>query len=80
MVRPKGNWAERRAAHLRAQGRGTPGWRLKWWRLEQELSQAQAAKRLGCTQPSVAGFELGTREPDEALRVAIRRRTGVAWP
>lgn len=79
MVRPKGDWAQRRAAHMKTPGRGSPGWRLKWWRLERELTQAQAAKRLGCTQPSVAGFELGTRTPDEGLREAIQRRTGITW-
>lgn len=79
MVRPKGDWEERRRAHLKAAGRGTSAWRLKWWRLEQEMSQAQVARHLGCTQPSVAGFELGTRTPDELLRKAIQKRTGITW-
>ena len=62
--------------HLRAKS----GWKLKHWRLQNELSQAQAAKLFGCSQPVLSQYELGERSPQDPDVVAkIRARTGIRW-
>lgn len=71
----------RRHQQADARTKSKPGWRLKHWRLMNELSQAQAAKRFGCSQPIWSQYELGVKVPhDEYFRVLVRSKTGVRWP
>ena len=48
--------------------------RLKFWRLQQELTQAQAARRLGIGESTLAILESGRLRPT-ARQLEILRRT-----
>lgn len=50
---------------------------LKTWRLNQRLSQREAAKKLGISQPLVSGLETGTKGVRAPLAKKIADVTGV---
>lgn len=76
------NWASLRRTHAATEAsvKRKPGWKLKQWRLQNEVTQAQAARLFGCSQPVLSQYERGDRDPhgDEVV-AAIYRRTGVRW-
>lgn len=76
------NWQAMRKVHAAAEPseKRKPGWKLKNWRLQHQVTQAQAAKLFGCSQPVLSQYERGDRDPhgDEVV-AAIRRRTGISW-
>ena len=76
------DWVASRYAHSRmsAAEKRRPGWKLKNWRLQNGITQTQAAKLFGCSQEVLSQYERGTRDPhgDHVVR-AIQARTGVRW-
>lgn len=76
------DFEELRRRHKEAQGswRSKPGWKLKAWRLQRELSQAEAARLLGVSQPTLSQYELGVSVPqDEEVKRNMLTRAGVRW-
>jgi DNA-binding transcriptional regulator YiaG len=76
------NWTSQRMDHSRepAEQRRKPGWKLKNWRLQNEVTQTKAARLFGCSQPVLSQYERGDRDPhDDEVVAAIYRRTGVRW-
>ncbi len=76
------DWVARRYAHSRvtAEAKRKPGWKLRNWRLQNEVTQERAAALFGCSQPVLSQYERGDRDPhNEDVVEAIRRRTGVTW-
>lgn len=64
-----------------ADAKKTPGWRLRRWRVLNELTQAQAAKLFAISQPVLSQYELGQRSPaDSGTKERIRAHTGVVFP
>ena len=54
---------------------------LREWRKIEELTQAQAAERLGLTQGQISKFETGETRPDWATLEKIRAgTTGAVTP
>ena len=55
--------------------------KLKKWRAEKKITQADVAKRLGVILVTVSRWECGTRIPSHRMQVAIHRMTdGVVAP
>ena len=55
--------------------------KLKTWRIENKVTQAVLAKRLGVILVTVSRWECGTRIPSHRMQVAIHRMTdGVVAP
>lgn len=78
----KDTWLQlQRAGHRAASlaEKSKPGWKLKNWRLQNALTQEEAAELLGCSQPALSQYELGERKPEGAIAESIRYRTGVRW-
>lgn len=55
------------------------GTALKAHRLEHNLTQAEMAAKLGCTQAMVAEIEAGTRSPAEKLSRSISSALGASY-
>jgi predicted transcriptional regulator len=76
------DWAAMRKEHSMAepQEKRKPGWKLRNWRLQNQVTQTEAARLFGCSQPVLSQYERGDRDPHgEGVVEAIRRRTGVRW-
>jgi len=70
----------REHARVEAHLKKRPGWKLRQWRLQNEVSQTDAARMFGCSQPVLSQYERGTRDPhSEDIVANIARRTGVRW-
>lgn len=50
--------------------------RLKWWRLQQSLTQAQAARRIGVGESTLAILETGRLRPTVRQLEILRRTFG----
>ena len=50
--------------------------RLKLWRIQQGLTQAQAARRIGMGESTLAVLETGRLRPTFAQRETLRRTFG----
>ena len=60
--------------------RRKPGWKLRQWRLQHEVTQTAAARMFGCSQPVLSQYERGDRDPhDDGIVERIASRTGVRW-
>jgi DNA-binding transcriptional regulator YiaG len=72
-------WRKQHASCSPAEKR-KPGWKLRNWRLQNEVIQKRAAVMFGCSQAVLSQYERGDRDPhNEDVVEAIRRRTGVTW-
>lgn len=49
--------------------------RLREWRLARNLTQAEAARELGVSQPTLSDYERGVKQPRIALALRIAERT-----
>ncbi|MDA0365823.1 MAG: helix-turn-helix transcriptional regulator [Chloroflexi bacterium] len=47
------------------------GGRLRWWRKQRCLSQAELARRVGVTQSTLSHYEYGEREPKLTIFLAL---------
>jgi transcriptional regulator with XRE-family HTH domain len=47
------------------------GQRLRWWRRQRRLSQAELARRIGVTQSSLSHYESGKRDPALGVFIAL---------
>jgi transcriptional regulator with XRE-family HTH domain len=52
-----------------------PGQRLRYWRIAQAWTQAQAAESVGAKQPMWSEWEHGTRRPGSEFRERIEKLT-----
>lgn len=76
------NWAAMKKSHAlaRPEQKRKPGWKLKNWRLQNEVTQTQAAKLFRCSQSVLSQYERGDRDPHgDGIVEAIRNKTGVRW-
>jgi transcriptional regulator with XRE-family HTH domain len=54
--------------------------RLREWRRSRNYTQAEAAKALGVSQPTLSDYERGTKQPRIAQAARIAERTGGEVP
>ncbi len=47
------------------------GHRLRWWRRQRHMSQAELARCVGVTQASLSHYEAGKRDPSLGIFMAI---------
>lgn len=76
------DWVAMRREHTRVepQMKRRPGWKLRQWRLQNQVTQTDAAKMFGCSQPVLSQYERGTRDPHgDGIVASIARITGVRW-
>jgi transcriptional regulator with XRE-family HTH domain len=47
------------------------GRRIRWWRQQRQLSQAELARRVGVTQSTLSHYESGKRDPTLGIFCAL---------
>lgn len=50
-----------------------PGYRIKYYRLQNNLTQKELAEKCGLTESAIRNYELGNRNPNNAQREKIAR-------